>query len=141
MTDGQTTRAKTRCLPTLRGGDITIEVNGKKTISSCIYMYYTLKTFDKKNNDFCKNCISGFGLYVVISICVEVIYISYGGKNLQFSAIKHVLYFFTFYMHLYAHFRIDFVLGIKGTLFQDLISHLAESELSYGKLLGCFKHI
>ena len=30
----------------------------------------------KKEEDFCQNCIDGFGLFVVISICVEVIYVS-----------------------------------------------------------------
>ena len=28
-------------------------------------------------NDFCKNCNGGFGLFILISICVKVIYISY----------------------------------------------------------------
>ena len=40
---------------------------------------FEIANFDlkKKKNNFCKNCISGFGLFVAVLICVEVIYISY----------------------------------------------------------------
>ena len=46
--------------------------------------------FDK----FCKNCIGGFGLFVVTSICLEAIYISsvHTGNAHAISALSHILH-------------------------------------------------
>ena len=37
-----------------------------------------IKKKEKKKDFFFKNCIGGFGLFVVITICVAVTYNSYG---------------------------------------------------------------
>ena len=93
-------------------------------IKSCIYCnlpsfeegFPIISSFDNRN-DFCKNCIGGFGLFVAISICVEVIL----GMNLQFSVISVCMHFFTFYMRIYTYFSVQSVsIGVFHTRYKSM---------------------
>ena len=86
-----------------------------------LIVFLQIANFDQKN-DFCKNCIGGFGLFVVFHLHFL------RGMNLQFSTIAVRMHFFMFYMRICAYFGIrfmsigvEFVLGTKGTLKRNLI--------------------
>ena len=81
--------------------------------------------FHKKDNK--QKMYQWIWAFVVIPICVEVIYFSYGEWTCHFLQSPAYALFYTFWMRICAYFGvrsntidIDFVLGVKETLIRDL---------------------